>query len=298
MEAYAVAIGIVALIYVLMALGLTLQFGLAGLINFGVVGFFAVGAYTSALLTQLGGWSMPVTFVCASLLAGAVAVPLGLVSLRLRDDYFAIITLGFSETVRIAASSEVWLTGGVRGLAGVPRIFQDWAPGRGAQILTLALAALAATATALVIHRIARSPFGRIIEAIRDNEPAVASIGKDPALFKVKVFVVGSMVVGFAGALYGHYIGFVAPDQFGPIVTFYVWMAVVLGGVGRVSGAIVGTALLLFLLEGSRFVRDVFPIVSEVEMASLRLGLVGLALILLMIYRPTGLMGDFSTGRR
>ncbi|WP_375458945.1 branched-chain amino acid ABC transporter permease [uncultured Enterovirga sp.] len=298
MEAYAVAIGIVALIYVLMALGLTLQFGLAGLINFGVVGFFAVGAYASALLTQLGGWPLPVTFFCASLLAGAVAVPLGLVSLRLRDDYFAIITLGFSETVRIAASSEVWLTGGVRGLAGVPRLFQGWAPGRGAQLLTLALAAAAALVTAIVVQRIARSPFGRIIEAIRDNEPAVASIGKDPAMFKVKVFVVGSIVVGFAGALYGHYIGFVAPDQFAPIVTFYVWVAVVLGGVGRVSGAIVGTALLLILLEGSRFVRDVFPAVSEVEMASLRLGLVGLALILLMIYRPTGLMGDYSTDRK
>lgn len=298
MEAYAVAIAIVTLIYTLMALGLTLQFGLAGLINFGVVGFFALGAYTSALLVTALGWPFPLSFLCAGLVAGTVAVPLGLVSLRLREDYFAIITLGFSETVRIAASSEVWLTNGVRGLAGVPRLFADLAATREAQLLTLACVALAVLATALIIHRIARSPFGRIIEAIRDNEPAVASIGKDPAHFKVKVFVVGSVVVGIAGAFYGHYIGFVVPDQFAPLVTFYVWVAIVLGGVGRVSGALVGTALLMTLLEGSRFVRDIVPAISEVGMASLRLGLVGLALIILMIYRPTGIMGGSSAGGR
>ena len=108
----------------------------------------------------------------------------------------------------------------------------------------------------------------------------------------------GSVVVGVAGAFYAHYIGFVVPDQFAPLVTFYVWVAIVLGGVGRVSGALVGTAVLMTLLEGSRFVRDVIPAISEVGMASLRLGLVGLALILLMIHRPTGLMGDSSTGGR
>ena len=298
MEAYLVAIAIVTLIYALMALGLTLQFGLAGLINFGVVGFFAVGAYTSALLVTSLGWPLPLAFLCAGLAAGAVAIPLGLVSLRLREDYFAIVTLGFSETVRIAASSESWLTNGVRGISNVPRLFTEWGTSREAQLLTLAIVTLAAIATALVIQRIARSPFGRIIEAIRDNEPAVASIGKDPAHFKVKVFVVGSVVVGIAGAFYGHYISFVVPDQFAPIVTFYVWVAIVLGGVGRVSGALVGTAILMTLLEGSRFVRDVVPAISEVGMASLRLGLVGLALILLMIYRPTGLMGDSAAGRR
>lgn len=297
MEAYLVAIAIVTLIYALMALGLTLQFGLSGLINFGLAGFFAVGAYVSALLAVAG---LPIfaSLAVGTVMAAVVSIPLGMISLRLRDDYFAIVTLGFSETVRIAASSEVWLTNGVRGLGGVPRLFDGVQPAGLSQAWILALVMLIVVVATWIIHRVARSPFGRIIEAIRDNETAVASLGKDPARFKVQVFVAGSAIVGLAGGLYAHYIGFVAPDQFLPIVTFYVWMAIVLGGVGRVSGAIVGTLVLMTLLEGSRFFRDVIPFVSEVEMASLRLGAVGLALVLLMIYRPTGLMGDFTVRRK
>lgn len=297
MDAYLTAIAIITLIYVLMALGLTLQFGLGGLINFGLAGFFAVGAYVSALVV-LAGAPIFVGVAAGAIMAGVVSVPLGVVALRLRDDYFAIVTLGFSETVRIFASSEVWLTNGVRGLGGVPRMFSTIEPARLGQILILIGLVVVVAASTLVLHRMVRSPFGRIIEAIRDNEIAVASLGKDPAQFKVKIFVAGSVIVGLAGGLYGHYIGFVAPDQFLPIVTFYVWMAIVLGGVGRVSGALIGTLILMTLLEGSRFFRDVLPFISEVEMASLRLGAVGLALVLVMIYRPTGLMGDFTVRRK
>ncbi|CAN7356792.1 branched-chain amino acid ABC transporter permease [Bosea sp. LjRoot9] len=296
MEAYVIAIAIIALIYMLMALGLTLQFGLAGLINFGLAGFFAVGAYASALITVKTGLPMPAAMAIATVVAGLVSIPLGLIALRLRDDYFAIVTLGFSETVRIAATSEVGLTNGVRGMAGVPRLF-DTVGGQTMQILTLAAVLIAVSATALIMRRIVHSPFGRIIEAIRDNEPAVASVGKDPARFKVEVFVLGSAIAGLAGSFYAHYIGFVAPDQFIPLVTFYVWMAIVLGGIGRISGAVIGTVILMTLLEGSRFLKDGLPFVSEVGMASLRLGIVGLALVLLMLYRPTGLMGA-SSGRR
>lgn len=297
MEAYIIAIAIIALIYALMALGLTLQFGLGGLINFGLAGFFAIGAYTSALLTLKAGLPIPLAMAAAMVVAGLVSLPLGLVSLRLRGDYFAIVTLGFSETVRLAAGSEIWLTNGALGLAGVPRIFAGLESRPLMQWGTLAAVSVAVLLASLVMLRIARSPFGRIIEAIRDNEEAVVSIGKDPARFKIEVFFVGSAIVGLAGALYAHYIGFVAPDQFIPLVTFYVWMAIVLGGVGRVSGALLGTLLLMTLLEGSRFLRDLVPFISEVEMASLRLGVVGLALVLLTLYRPTGLLGDYTMRR-
>jgi branched-chain amino acid transport system permease protein len=293
MTVYLVAIGIVALIYVLLALGLTLQYGLTGLINFGHVGFFAIGAYASAILATKGV-PLVVCFAAAALLAGIAAWPIGLVSLRLRDDYFAIVTLGFSETVRLVITSEKWLTNGVQGIPGIPRLFADLSVGLSAQVAVLAVV-LAVTVLAVVaMHRIVKSPFGRIIEAIRDNEDALRALGKEPARFKVQVLILGAALAGVAGAFYAHYITYIVPDQFVPLVTFYVWMAIIIGGVGRVSGAVVGTIILMGMLEGSRFIRDVLPGVSEVEMASLRLGSIGVLLVVFTIYRPQGLMGGFA----
>jgi branched-chain amino acid transport system permease protein len=292
MEAYLVAIGIIALIYVLLSLGLTLQYGLTGLINFGHVGFFAIGAYTSALLV-LNGAPAIVGFVAAAALAALAAWPLGLVSLRLRDDYFAIVTLGFSEVVRIVLTSEGWLTNGVQGIPGIPRLFGELS-GAAGQLATFATVLAVTVAAAWMMRRIAVSPFGRIIEAIRDNEEAVQALGKDPPRFKIQVLVVGAALAGIAGAFYAHYITYIVPEQYIPLVTFYVWMAIIMGGVGRVSGAVVGSVILMVFLEGSRFIRDVVPGISEVDMASVRIGLVGLLLIVFVIYRPQGLLGDYT----
>ena len=293
MEAYLAAIAIVILINVLLALGLTLQYGRTGLINFGHVGFFAIGAYTSALLA-LHGVPLVVCFLAAAALAGIAAWPIGLISLRLRDDYFAIVTLGFSETVRIVISSEQWLTNGMQGMPGIPRLYERIGVGLSAQIAVLATLLVVVRVAAAVIQRMANSPFGRVFEAIRDNEEALTALGKDPAGFKIRVLAVGATLAGVAGAFYAHYITFIVPDQFGPIVTFYTWMAIIIGGVGRISGALVGTAILMLFLEGSRFIRDVIPAIPEVEMASIRVGVIGVALILFVTYRPQGLMGDFT----
>jgi branched-chain amino acid transport system permease protein len=292
MEGYLVAIAIIALIYILLSLGLSLQYGLTGLINFGHVGFFAIGAYTSAILA-LNGVPLVLSFAAAAVLSGLAAWPIGLISLRLRDDYFAIVTLGFSEIVRLVITSEKWLTNGVQGLPGIPRLF-GFLPGNAGQLATLTVILAVAVGGAWIIRRVGKSPFGRILEGIRDNEEAVKALGKDPAGFKIQVLIVGSALAGIAGAFYAHYITYIVPDQFIPLVTFYVWMAVIMGGVGRVSGAIVGTGILMLFLEGSRFIRDVLPGVSEVEMASIRLGVVGMMLILFTLYRPQGLMGDYT----
>jgi branched-chain amino acid transport system permease protein len=108
------------------------------------------------------------------------------------------------------------------------------------------------------------------------------------------VLILGSALAGLAGAFYGHYVTYIVPDQFVPLTTFYIWMAIIIGGVGRVSGAIVGTVLLIGLLEGSRFLRDFIPSIPDTEMASVRIGVVGLLLILFMIFRPQGLLGDYT----
>jgi branched-chain amino acid transport system permease protein len=291
MEAYLVAVAVIALIYMLLAIGLNLQYGYTGLVNFGHVAFYAIGAYTSALLS-LKGWPAAPAFAVAMLLAGLAAYPIGLLSLRLSDDYLAVVTLGFSEKVRQDIKQEEWLTRGVQGLPGIPRLFQFLGGGQYADIGTLGvLIACNVVAIGLVTHLV-RSPYGRLIQAVRDDETAVQALGKDPARVKVQVFMLGSALAGLAGAFYAHVITYISPDQFLPLVTFYVWIAIIIGGPGRTSGAVIGSLILLVFLEGSRFARDLVPGVSEVQMASVRLALVGLALILFTIYRPQGIMGQ------
>jgi len=287
MEAYLVAIGTMTAIYMLLAIGLNLQYGFTGLINFGHVGFFCIGAYAAAILSVYGV-PEPAGFVLGAVVAALAAWPIGLVSLKLRDDYFAIVTLGFGEVVRLVATSEQWLTNGVQGITGVPPLF---AGAVGQPLLVLGLLAAVNAVAALGMRVVVRSPFGRMIGAIRDNEDAVKALGKDPAGFKIQVLMLGSALAGIAGAFYAHYIGYIAPEQFIPLVTFQVWMAVIMGGAGRVSGALAGTVILMLFLEGSRFLHDAVPFISDVQIASLRLGAIGLALVLFTLYRPLGIMG-------
>ncbi|GGD33693.1 branched-chain amino acid ABC transporter permease [Aureimonas glaciei] len=293
MEAYFLAIAIFVAIYTLLTLGLNLQYGLTGLTNFGVVGFFAIGAYASAILTTMG-YPIVLGFAVGALLSIAAAWPIGLIALRLRDDYFAIATLGFSEVVRVVVISEQELTNGVQGIPGVPRLFA-FAESRTLQpLLVLGTLLLVNLAVVLAMRRIVRSPFGRMIGAIRDNEEAVRALGKDPARFKTQVLMVGAGLAAVGGSFYAHYVGYVAPDQFIPLVTFQIWMAMILGGAGKISGAVVGTIVLMVILEGSRFLPDVFPFVSGAAMAEIRIFVVGLVLVLFTLYRPQGLMGDFT----
>jgi branched-chain amino acid transport system permease protein len=293
MEAYFLAIAIFVAIYTLLTLGLNLQYGLTGLTNFGVVGFFAIGAYASAILTTMG-YPIVLGFAVGAILSIAAAWPIGLIALRLRDDYFAIATLGFSEVVRVVVISEQELTNGVQGIPGIPRLFA-FAESRTLQpLLVLGTLLLVNLAVVLAMRRIVRSPFGRMIGAIRDNEEAVRALGKDPARFKTQVLMVGAGLAAVGGSFYAHYVGYVAPDQFIPLVTFQIWMAMILGGAGKISGAVVGTIVLMVILEGSRFLPDVFPFVSGAAMAEIRIFVVGLVLVLFTLYRPQGLMGDFT----
>lgn len=296
MESYLIAVATMVLIYALLAIGLNLQYGETGLINFGHVAFFALGAYASGLLS-LQGWPLPLTFAVAAFVAALSAVPLGLAALRLREDYLAIVTLGFSETVRLVLQEERQWTHGVQGVPGIPKLFASWSGSVSAPAVMVTLMVAVALA-ALAVHALKSSPFGRLLRAIRDNEEAVVALGKDPARYKIQVFMVGAALAGLAGAFYAHFLTFISPEQFVPLVTFYVWMGIILGGVGSLRGALGGTLLLVAFLEGSRFLRDLLPGVAEVQMASVRLAVVGLAIILFVLYRPQGLFGTKDAAGR
>ena len=289
MDTYLVAALTATGIYVLLTLGLMLQFGFAGLINFGHVAFFAIGAYVSAILS-LHGVPVLVSMAAAVILAAVAALPVGLLAIRLREDYLAIAMLAFAETVRISLAAEQWLTGGINGLTGIPRPFFSPGIGRADNLTYLAFVLLMDVAAVLLIFHIVRSPFGRLVRAIRDDENAVQALGKDPVRFKVVVFVLGSALGGLAGALQAHYVTFISPDQFTASVTFYVWIAMILGGAERISGAVVGALLLVMFLEATRFISDVVPWISPSDMASVRLAAVGFALIVCTVYFPHGVV--------
>ncbi|GEO87377.1 MULTISPECIES: branched-chain amino acid ABC transporter permease [Alphaproteobacteria] len=280
-------------LYALLALSLNLQWGYTGLLNFGQVGFFACGAYAYAITTGMLSWHPVAGFIAAVVAAALVAFPIGVASIRLRlPFYLAIATLGFSEMVRAVLTNESWLTNGTRGLP--VRFFVPGLAPFSNQIVMLAIVVLAVAFVFILLERLGSSPFGRTIEAIRDNEDAARSLGKDVAFYKIKVFMLGAAIAGGAGALNAVYVGYLVPDQFLPIVTFYIWMAMVIGGSGSNRGAILGSALLVFFLEGSRFLKDFMPpelALSDARMAAVRYLAIGAILTLVPLYWPRGLLG-------
>ena len=292
MTSYLAAMAVFAGLYGLMALGLNLIWGLAGMINLGLVGFYAIGAYTTALLTLRLGWSPLAGIAAAAALAAITGAVVAVVTARLKGDYLAIVTLGFSEVVRLVASNEIWLTNGTSGLSNVPGLPRAvFSPAE----VNLAYAGIVWAAVGIValgLGQLSRAPFGRVLRAIREDEMVAAVAGKYVLRFKIQAFVVGAAVLGFAGGLYAHYIGYVAPDSFQPLITIYVVLALTAGGTGTMRGAILGAVLVVALTEGTRFLGGVLPFLSPVRIAALREGVIGLSLIVVLTWRPQGLLPE------
>lgn len=283
---YLIAMAILWSFYALLALALNLQWGFAGLVNFGLVAYFAIGAYTSALLA-LAGAPFPLALAAAALLAAGLGLVVALTTLRLEEDYLAVVTLGFAETVRLVILNETWLTEGARGLPSIPPPLRQRFAG-GYEGFYLALALVVVAVAFVVAERVRTAPLGRVLRAIREDAVVAAAAGKNVPLFKLEAFALGAAVAGMAGSLYAHYLTFLSPDQFDSTVTIYVWIAVIVGGSGNNKGVLLGAFVLMGLLEGSRFLKDLVPLLSGVRLAAVRLMIVGLLLILFMIFKPEG----------
>lgn len=291
MENYLIAMAVSGGIYALMALGVNVMWGFAGMVNLGLVGFFAVGAYASALLTK-GGYAIVVGMIAAALIASAVGALVSLVTVRLRGDYLAIVTLGFAETIRIVASNAIPLTNGTDGISGIPGPYRGQLSPEQFNLLYLGIVGLIVAIAYVAADRLRASPFGRVLRAIRDDEQVAAVAGKHVTLFKVKAFALGSAALGLAGALYAHYTSYIAPDIFVPLFTLYIKLALLAGGLGNNRGAVVGAFAVMLLLEGSRFLIPLFPGLTPVQGAAVREFLVAVVLILMLRYRPAGLVPE------
>jgi len=290
MIAYLTAIATLVGVRALLTLGLNVQWGLAGLVNLGAVAFFAVGAYTSALLAVAGtpllfAWPAAIGF------AAAAAAGLAMVALRLREDYLAIVTLGFGEVLRLFLLNEAWLTRGANGVTGIPRPLHAYFSGH-YDVFYLILVLVAVALVYVALERVRRSPFGRVLRAIREDETVAAVAGKPVFRFKVQAFALGAGVAGLAGILFAHYLAYIEPNMFLPQESLFVWLALILGGSGNNRGALVGSVVLLGLLEGSRFAKDVIPFLTGVRLAAAQQMLVGVVLVVLMIRRPEGLLPE------
>ena len=288
--------------FAIIVLGLNLQWGFTGLFNVGVAGFVALGAYTSALLTtpytagRLGGLGWPVAagWLGAMGVTGLAGLVVGAVALRLRHDYLAITTFGIAVTIQLVANNATALTGGPFGVQFIPKPLQSWL-GTGLP-WTLAYLALSLTLLAIVylaLERLVRSPWGRVLRAIREDEAAAASLGKRPFLFRLQSFVIGSMLMGLGGAVYAHFVGFIAPEDFLPILTFQLWAMLIVRGSGNNRGAVLGAFVVwTFWASAGNLLRGWVPQAEQARAAALQVVLIGVLIACMLVLRPRGLLGE------
>jgi len=306
--AYLVSLAIMAGIYGVFCLGLNIQWGYTGLFNIGIAGFFCIGAYVSAMITtpeptgiyahyvhQLFGLDMP--FICgllgAALVCGLVAFLIGIPTLRLREDYLAIATLGIAETFRLIFNNEHWLANGPRGLMGLPQPLQEIVDPRNYNYIYLGVIAIILIMIYLLIERAIRSPWGRVLRAIREDEVSAAMSGKNIFAFKMQSLVFGAMVMGVGGALYAHYTKAISPDVFTPLYgTFIIWVMLIAGGSGNNKGAVLGAFVIWGIWVGTKFMTDLLPYTLKARAPYIRFLLIGILLEVILLYRPQGLLGE------
>jgi branched-chain amino acid transport system permease protein len=298
----------VALSYAIMCLGLNVQWGQTGVFNVGVAGFVAIGAYASALLTtpaspgRFGGFDLPILvgWIAGALAAGLVSVLVGAITMRLRADYLAIATFGVAVVVQLAALNLQGLTGGPFGIAFIPRPFADLAGTPLAfSLANLAVLLVVVGILYLVLERLARSPWGRVLRAIREDEIAARALGKNAFRYRLEAFGIGGAVMGLAGAVQAHFIGFIAPDNYQPILTFQVWAMLIVGGSGNNRGAVLGAVVVWGIWAASAAaVSAIFPPAQQARAATLQIVMIGVALCIILLLRPRGILGELRTVSR
>ena len=292
---YLLFIATIGGVYALLALSLNLIWGGAGMVNLGLAGFFAVGAYASALATTAAHAPILVGWALALVAAGAAGLVVTLSTTRLREDYLAIVTLGFAEVVRLVAANEIWLTRGTDGISGIPGPWKS-ALGRDFNAVYFVILLVVLAAVFLLMRRIDRSPYGRALRAIREDAQVAQVAGKPVLRFKAQTFALSAAIAGLAGALYGHFTSYIAPDLFLPLITVYVFLAVASGGVGNPKGALIGAFLLIALLETARFFVELIPAVTAVQRAALKELLIAVTLLLVLRLMPGGLVPERIRG--
>ncbi len=287
-------------IYAVLALGLNIQWGFAGLFNAGIAGFFAVGAYTTAIFSSpentahLGGFDMPagVGVIFGMVIAGVLAIAVGKVCLRLKSDYLAISTLGIAMIFQLILKNEIELTNGSRGIFNVPKPFESWTEPYN-QLAFLGMVVLCLLVVYVLAQQAHKSPWGRAMTALRDNEDAAKAAGKNVEYFRMQGFVIGAMIMALAGGLMSHYIKFAEPTMTDPVhYTFLVWVMLIMGGSGNNKGAILGAFIMWIVWSSSELLTGMLPLEWATRGAYIRVFLIGLVLQVILQKFPQGILPE------
>ncbi len=319
LDALAVALkaglGFQAIFFALLAIGINIQFGYTGLLNFGQIAFAMLGAYGIAISVSKWGLNFWVGVAVGLAAAVVLALLLGLPTLRLRADYLAIATIASAEGLRLLfrSPSATGLTNATNGLSGFNSQFIALAPWEtsrrydilgtrwsGGELWVTATGWVLVALGCLLVWLLMRSPWGRVVKSIREDEDAVRALGKNVYLYKMQALVLGGIFGALGGMIYAVGTASATPDQFQNANTFLAYAALILGGAARVLGPVVGAALLYFIIQfadtGLRTLisRGVIPegLLSATDVAQIRFVLVGLGLMLLLVFRPQGIFGD------
>jgi branched-chain amino acid transport system permease protein len=286
---FALYVATIAAVYALFALSLNLQAGVTGLLNFGHVAFFGVGAYSSGIVALHGGhWLLGVLVgVVVSSLLGAV---IGRLGRTLAADYWAIVTLAVAECLRLVVVNEGDLTGGPQGISGIAGPFSS-VSGLAGSLSWLVLCVVLAALAYLVAETLTGMQFGRVLRLLREQPMLAASLGHNITAEKTRVLAVAAPIAAVGGSVYTLYISYIGPNQLLPIETFLVFTMLIIGGIGNNRGAVFGALVIQLIYAGSRFLKDIFPIPDQ-SASSVRLLIVGLVLTAFLMTRPEGLFAE------
>lgn len=301
-----------ATLLVILSLGLDLQWGHTGLFNAGVAAFAGIGAYTFGMMStglvrsdpQYGysghfGPPQPqdliVSALVAMIISGFVGILIAIPTVKLRADYLAIATLGLAEIIRLVFTNAVSFTGGLQGLFSIPRPFARVVPGgwQSDGVFTI-IAVVVALGLIVAIEYISRSPWGRSLRALREDEEAAEALGKDTFRLKIGAFGLGCAIMGLAGALQASYFSVVLPDNFVPFATFTTYVVVMLGGSGNARGVVLGGYVFYALGWSTQQIKALpnFPSWLSLRMDYVNLMIVGVVLILIILFRPQGILPE------
>lgn len=290
-------------IFAILALALNVQWSV-GILNFGVAAFFMVGAYVSAVLTMpmpegleayVAGWGLPIPvgWIFAAIAGAVLALLLGIPTLRLRDDFLAIATIGVAAILRSIANSVEGLVNRSRGLNGIDGLLEDEVTGGGYRWVELAIALIVLAAVYWLVAQASASPWGRTLRAIRDNEDTAKASGKNTVRFRMGAFMFGAMLMGLAGAIYAHRNGTISPLTFTDLLgTFFIWTMLIVGGSGNHRGVIVGALVVGFFWFGTPLIQESLPDWLGSRVFQVRQLLIGILIVVFLLWRPQGLLAE------
>jgi len=294
---------IICSFYIISSLGLNIQYGFTGMFNVGIAGFFAVGAYTSAILTGpeyadtiFGGFQLPIIFgwLCAIVVSGLAGVLVGLVTLRLREDFLAISTFGIAICIQLVALNSESVTRGPNGLYAIPKPFSRFLDSAFmSNLIFLIICIVTIVAIYYALERVVKSPWGRVLRSIREDEVAAEALGKNVFMYRLQAFVLGCGIMGLAGAMYANFVRFISPQDFLQIFTIQVYVMLIVGGKGNNLGAIVGAIVIWALWSASdSLINFIVTPDYQTQAAALRIIIVGMVLVLMLLFKPLGILPE------